>query len=67
MRRAPAHGGGHSDAADNAVGLAEALRDVARGTAFDAALAGRDAHQRSAGALLSTRGIALGARLMGAA
>ncbi|WP_175922797.1 FAD binding domain-containing protein [Burkholderia latens] len=58
---------GVAKAADNAVGLAEALRDVARGTPFDAALAGWDARQRAAGALLSARGIALGARLMGAA
>ncbi|RKU02001.1 hypothetical protein C7H84_17845 [Burkholderia sp. Nafp2/4-1b] len=58
---------GVAKAADNAVGLAEALRDVAHGTAFDAALAGWDARQRAASALLSARGIALGARLMGAA
>ncbi|MDN7424790.1 FAD binding domain-containing protein [Burkholderia sp. AU45388] len=58
---------GVAKAADNAVDLAEALRDVARGAAFDAALAGWDARQRAASALLSARGIALGARLMGAA
>ncbi|MPV57418.1 hypothetical protein CFB46_31310 [Burkholderia sp. HI2761] len=58
---------GVAKAADDAVGLAEALRDVARGAAFDAALAGWDARQRAAGALLSARGIALGARLMGTA
>ncbi|AIO37633.1 FAD binding domain protein [Burkholderia cenocepacia] len=58
---------GVAKAADNAVGLAEALRDVARGTAFDAALASWEARQRAAGALLSARGIALGARLMGTA
>nr|WP_244135941.1 MULTISPECIES: hypothetical protein [unclassified Burkholderia] len=58
---------GVAKAADNAVDLAEALRDVARGAAFDAALAGWEARQRAAGALLSARGIALGARLMGAA
>ncbi|WP_175885384.1 FAD binding domain-containing protein [Burkholderia sp. BCC0044] len=58
---------GVAKAADDAVGLAEALRDVARGAAFDAALARWDARQRAAGALLSARGIALGARLMGGA
>ncbi|KVL13156.1 FAD binding domain-containing protein [Burkholderia sp. MSMB1826] len=58
---------GVAKAADDAVGLAEALRDVARGAAFDAALAGWDTRQRAAGALLSARGIALGARLMGTA
>ncbi|VWC71471.1 monooxygenase [Burkholderia lata] len=58
---------GVAKAADNAVDLAEALRDVARGAAFDAALARWDARQRAASALLSARGIALGARLMGAA
>ncbi|OXI28455.1 hypothetical protein CFB89_29795 [Burkholderia sp. AU16741] len=58
---------GVAKAADNAVDLAEALHDVARGAAFDAALAGWDARQRAASALLSARGIALGARLMGAA
>ncbi|OED18553.1 FAD binding domain-containing protein [Burkholderia sp. A2] len=63
----PHTAGGVAKAADNAVDLAEALRDVARGAAFDAALAGWDARQRAAGALLSARGIALGARLMGAA
>ncbi|OXI64335.1 hypothetical protein CFB81_30480 [Burkholderia sp. AU28863] len=63
----PHTAGGVAKAADNAVDLAEALRDVARGAAFDAALARWDARQRAAGALLSARGIALGARLMGAA
>ncbi|MET3218339.1 UNVERIFIED_ORG: 2-polyprenyl-6-methoxyphenol hydroxylase-like FAD-dependent oxidoreductase [Burkholderia territorii] len=63
----PHTAGGVAKAADNAVDLAEALRDVAHGAAFDAALAGWDARQRAAGALLSARGIALGARLMGAA
>ncbi|KVD48863.1 hypothetical protein WS61_06550 [Burkholderia sp. ABCPW 11] len=58
---------GVAKAADDAVGLAEALRDIARGAAFDVALAGWDARQRAAGALLSARGIALGARLMGTA
>ncbi|KWO40185.1 hypothetical protein WT97_02710 [Burkholderia sp. MSMB1459WGS] len=58
---------GVAKAADDAIGLAEALRDVARGAAFDVALAGWDARQRAAGALLSARGIALGARLMGTA
>ncbi|CAG2376497.1 MULTISPECIES: FAD binding domain-containing protein [Burkholderia] len=63
----PHTAGGVAKAADNAIDLAEALRDVARGVAFDAALAGWDARQRAASALLSARGIALGARLMGAA
>ncbi|MDR0246706.1 MAG: FAD binding domain-containing protein [Burkholderia sp.] len=46
---------GVAKAADNAVGLAEALRDAAHGTAFDAALAGWDARQRAASAALSAR------------
>ncbi len=57
---------GVAKAADDAVGLAEAVRDVARGAAFDAALAGWDARQRTASAAIAARGIALGARLMGA-
>ncbi|XVK01059.1 FAD binding domain-containing protein (plasmid) [Burkholderia vietnamiensis] len=58
---------GVAKAADNAVALAAALHDVAPGAAFDAALATWDADQRAASALVSARGIALGARLMGAA
>ncbi|AJY11521.1 FAD binding domain-containing protein [Burkholderia dolosa] len=58
---------GVAKAADNAVGLAEALRDVASPRAFDAALSGWDARQRAADALVAAHGIALGNRIMGAA
>ncbi|MEB2543410.1 FAD binding domain-containing protein [Burkholderia cenocepacia] len=58
---------GVAKAAVDAVGLAEAVRKVTRGAAFDAALAGWDARQRAASASIAARGIALGARLMGAA
>lgn len=58
---------GVAKAADDAVGLAQALREVGHGRGFDAALAGWDARQRAASAVIAARGIALGARLMGAA
>ncbi|RQR60016.1 hypothetical protein DIE07_09520 [Burkholderia sp. Bp9002] len=58
---------GVAKAAGNAVELAEALRDVARGAAFDAALARWEARQLAGNASLSRLGISLGARIMGAA
>lgn len=58
---------GVAKAAENAVDLAEALQDVARGETFDAALARWEARQLAANASLSRLGISLGARIMGAA
>ncbi|MXN75263.1 hypothetical protein GR157_10995 [Burkholderia sp. 4701] len=58
---------GVAKAAGNAVELAEALRDVARGDTFEAALARWEARQLAANASLSRLGISLGARFMGAA
>ncbi|KVC59073.1 FAD binding domain-containing protein [Burkholderia stagnalis] len=58
---------GVAKAATNAVDLAEALRDVARGEAFDAALARWEARQLAGNASLSRLGISLGTRIMGAA
>ncbi|KVZ01954.1 FAD binding domain-containing protein [Burkholderia ubonensis] len=58
---------GVAKAAENAVDLAEALQDVARGTAFDVALSRWEARQRAANASLSELGISLGTRIMGSA
>ncbi|KVD29024.1 FAD binding domain-containing protein [Burkholderia ubonensis] len=58
---------GVAKAAENAVDLAEALQDVARGTAFDVALSRWEARQLAANASLSELGISLGTRIMGAA
>ncbi|MGU7782111.1 FAD binding domain-containing protein [Burkholderia sp. PU8-34] len=62
---------GVAKAADNAVGLADALRDVAPGaaerTAFDAALSRWERTQRRINASLSELGISLGTRIMGPA
>ncbi|KWF05335.1 FAD binding domain-containing protein [Burkholderia pseudomultivorans] len=56
---------GVAKAAENAVGLAEALRGVVRGTAFDAALSRWEAVQLATNASLSELGISLGTRIMG--
>ncbi|MDS0856090.1 FAD binding domain-containing protein [Burkholderia pseudomultivorans] len=58
---------GVAKAAENAVGLAEALRGVVRGTAFDAALSRWEAVQLATNASLSELGISLGTRIMGRA
>ncbi|MGY4724334.1 FAD binding domain-containing protein [Burkholderia pyrrocinia] len=58
---------GVAKAAENAVGLADALRGVVRGPAFDAALSGWEARQLAANASLSELGISLGNRIMGRA
>ncbi|MDS0793090.1 FAD binding domain-containing protein [Burkholderia pseudomultivorans] len=58
---------GVAKAAENAVGLAEALRGVVRGTAFDAALSRWEAVQLATNASLSELGISLGTRVMGRA
>ncbi|MGZ2749538.1 FAD binding domain-containing protein [Burkholderia stagnalis] len=58
---------GVAKAAENAVDLAEALQEVARGDAFDAALARWETRQLAANASLSRLGISLGTRIMGAA
>ncbi|SEU15461.1 2-polyprenyl-6-methoxyphenol hydroxylase [Burkholderia cepacia] len=58
---------GVAKAAENAVGLAEALRGVVHGPAFDAALAGWESRQRATNASLSDLGISLGTRIMGRA
>ncbi|WP_322065737.1 FAD binding domain-containing protein [Burkholderia ubonensis] len=58
---------GVAKAAENAVDLAEALQDVARGTAFDVALSRWEARQLAANASLSELGISLGTRIMGSA
>ncbi|KVX95959.1 FAD binding domain-containing protein [Burkholderia ubonensis] len=58
---------GVAKAAENAVDLAEALQDVARGAAFDVALSRWEARQRAANASLSELGISLGTRMMGSA
>ncbi|WP_322080970.1 FAD binding domain-containing protein [Burkholderia sp. BCC1972] len=56
---------GVAKAAENAVGLAEALRGVAHGPAFDAALSRWEALQLATNASLSELGISLGTRIMG--
>ncbi|WP_333977166.1 FAD binding domain-containing protein [Burkholderia cepacia] len=58
---------GVAKAAENAVGLAEALRGVVHGPAFDAALAGWEKRQLATNASLSNLGISLGTRIMGRA
>lgn len=58
---------GVAKVAENAVGLAEALRGVVRGTAFDAALSRWEAVQLATNASLSQLGISLGTRVMGPA
>ena len=58
---------GVAKAAENAVGLAEALRGVVHGPAFDAALAGWESRQLATNASLSDLGISLGTRIMGRA
>ncbi|MDN7478049.1 FAD binding domain-containing protein [Burkholderia multivorans] len=58
---------GVAKVAENAVGLAEALRGVVRGTAFDAALSRWEAVQLATNASLSQLGISLGTRIMGPA
>ncbi|WP_321871042.1 FAD binding domain-containing protein [Burkholderia ubonensis] len=58
---------GVAKAAENAVDLAEALQDVARGTALDATLSRWEARQLAANASLSELGISLGTRIMGSA
>ncbi|RQT74414.1 hypothetical protein DF045_14405 [Burkholderia cepacia] len=58
---------GVAKAAGNAVGLAEALRGVVHGPAFDAALAGWESRQLATNASLSNLGISLGTRIMGRA
>ncbi|KVN38660.1 hypothetical protein WJ63_01310 [Burkholderia pyrrocinia] len=58
---------GVAKAAENAVELAEALQDVARGTALEAALSGWETRQLAANASLSRLGISLGTRIMGGA
>lgn len=58
---------GVAKAAENAVGLAEALRGVVHGPAFDAALAGWESRQLATNASLSNLGISLGTRIMGRA
>ncbi|RQZ19954.1 hypothetical protein DIE15_03840 [Burkholderia sp. Bp9031] len=56
---------GVAKAADNAVGLAEAMQAFAQGTAFDAALSRWELDQQKINASLSTLGISLGSRIMG--
>ncbi|MBR8332943.1 FAD binding domain-containing protein [Burkholderia ambifaria] len=56
---------GVAKAADNAVGLAEAMQAFARGTAFDAALSRWERDQQKINASLSALGISLGTRIMG--
>jgi len=56
---------GVAKAADNAVGLAEAMQAVARGTTFDAALSRWERDQQKINASLSALGISLGTRIMG--
>ncbi|WP_334067612.1 FAD binding domain-containing protein [Burkholderia cepacia] len=58
---------GVAKAAENAVGLAEALRGVVHGPEFDAALAGWEKRQLATNASLSNLGISLGTRIMGRA
>ncbi|AYZ68189.1 hypothetical protein EGY31_18205 [Burkholderia multivorans] len=58
---------GVAKAAENAVDLAEALRDVTRGTAVDVALSRWEARQLAANASLAELGVSLGTRIMGAA
>ncbi|KVQ45876.1 hypothetical protein WK03_13800 [Burkholderia cepacia] len=58
---------GVAKAAENAVGLAEALHGVVHGPAFDAALAGWEKRQLATNASLSNLGISLGTRIMGRA
>ncbi|OMG70584.1 FAD binding domain-containing protein [Burkholderia ubonensis] len=58
---------GVAKAAENAVDLAEALRDVTHGTAIDVALSRWEARQLAANASLSELGVSLGTRIMGAA
>ncbi|KUZ78459.1 FAD binding domain-containing protein [Burkholderia ubonensis] len=58
---------GVAKAAENAVDLAEALRDVTRGTAIDVALSRWEARQLAANASLAELGVSLGTRIMGAA
>ncbi|WP_423396170.1 FAD binding domain-containing protein [Burkholderia sp. LMG 21824] len=58
---------GVAKAAENAVGLAEALRGVERGPAFDAALSRWEGLQLTTNASLSELGISLGDRIMGRA
>lgn len=58
---------GVAKAAENAVGLAEALRGVVRGPAFDAALSRWETLQLATNASLSELGISLGTRIMGRA
>ncbi|KUZ98614.1 hypothetical protein WI40_01745 [Burkholderia ubonensis] len=58
---------GVAKAAENAVDLAEALRDVTRGTAIDVALSRWEARQLAANASLTELGVSLGTRIMGAA
>ncbi|WP_175674672.1 FAD binding domain-containing protein [Burkholderia ambifaria] len=56
---------GVAKAADNAVGLAEAMQAFARGTAFDAALSRWERDQQKINASLSALGISRGTRIMG--
>ncbi|MBN3830319.1 FAD binding domain-containing protein [Burkholderia sp. Ac-20344] len=56
---------GVAKAADNAVGLAEAMQAFAGGTAFDAALSRWERDQQKINASLSALGISLGTRIMG--
>ncbi|KAG8153799.1 FAD binding domain-containing protein [Burkholderia catarinensis] len=56
---------GVAKAADNAVGLAEAMQAITRGTAFDAALSRWESDQQKINASLSALGISLGTRIMG--
>lgn len=58
---------GVAKAADNAVGLAEALRGGMPANAFDAALSRWEAVQLAANASLSALGLSLGTRIMGRA
>ncbi|WP_261543180.1 FAD binding domain-containing protein [Burkholderia multivorans] len=58
---------GVAKVAENAVGLAEALRGVVRGAAFDAALSRWEAVQLATNASLSQLGISLGTRITGRA
>ncbi|KAB0654902.1 hypothetical protein F7R13_25975, partial [Burkholderia territorii] len=58
---------GVAKAAQNAVGLAEALRGGVHESAFDAALSRWEADQLATNASLSELGISLGTRIMGRA
>ncbi|WP_431823002.1 FAD binding domain-containing protein [Burkholderia sp. F1] len=58
---------GVAKAADNAVGLADALREIAHGPAFESALARWERDQQQINRSLSDLGISLGTRIMGPA